>query len=143
MKHASMMKPLFTALALFACTQCAFAAADFLPPAQHQGDVTFLSGGIGLSESTAIRTAMQHYPLTLEFAGRGQSGNVYLANIPVEISDMHGHAVLKTTAAGPFLLASLPGGQYRVTARYSGKDESRDVRISPSAHIHELFLWSM
>ncbi|WP_434667086.1 carboxypeptidase regulatory-like domain-containing protein [Paraburkholderia sp. A3BS-1L] len=143
MKHASMIKPLFTALALVAWTQYAFAATDLLPPMQHQGDVTFLSGGIGLSESTAIKDAMHHYPLTLEFAGKGPGGSVYLANIQVEISDMHGHAVLKTIAAGPFLLASLPDGRYRVTALYGGKSESRDVRISPAAHVHELFLWSM
>lgn len=142
MKHASMMKPLFAALALMACTQYAFSATDFLPPVQRQGDITFLSGGIGLSESAAIKDAMHHYPLTLEFAGRGHDGNVYLANVPVEISDMHGHVVLKAIAAGPFLLASLPDGQYRVTARYSGKDEYRDVQISPSAHVHELFVWS-
>ena len=143
MKHASMMKPLFTALALAACTQYALAATNVLPPVQHQGDVTFLTGGIGLSESTAIKDAMHHYPLTLEFAGTAHVGNVYLANIPVEISDMHGHAVLKTTTTGPFLLAALPDGRYRITARYSGKDESRDVQISPSAHVHEVFLWSM
>ena len=143
MKHTSMMKLLFTVLALAACTQYAFAATDYLPPVQHQGDIAFLSGGIGQSESTAIKDAMHHYPLTLEFAGKEHSGNVYLANVPVEISDMHGHTVLKTTAAGPFLLASLPDGQYRVTAHYRGKEESRDVQINPSAHVHELFLWSM
>jgi hypothetical protein len=143
MTHASMMKPLLTALALTVCAQYALAAAVSLPPEQHQGDVTFLSGGIGLSESTAIKDAMHQYPLTLEFAGRAGSGNVYLANIPVEIADMHGHDVLKTTTTGPFLLASLPHGRYRVTARYSGKDEYRDVQIGPSAHVHEVFLWSM
>ncbi|WP_052406233.1 carboxypeptidase-like regulatory domain-containing protein [Paraburkholderia heleia] len=143
MKHASMMKPLLTVLALAACTQYAFAATDSLPPVQHQGDIAFLSGGIGLSESTAIKDAMHRYPLTIEFAGTGHSGNVYLANVPVEIYDLHGHTVLKTTAAGPFLLASLPDGQYRVTARYNGKDESREVQISPSAHVHEFYLWSM
>lgn len=143
MRHVWKTKPVFTTLALLACTQYAFAATDFLPPVQHQGEITFLSGGIGLSESTAIKDAMQRYPLTLEFAGRGLSGNVYLANVPVEISDTQGHAVLKTTTAGPFLLASLPAGQYRVTARYNGKDKYRDVKIAPSAHVHELFLWSM
>ena len=143
MKHISVMKPLFTALVLTACTQYALAAPGSLPPVQHQGDASYLSGGIGLGESTAIKDAMHQYPLTLEFAGKTNSGNVYLADIQVEVSDMQGHTILRTTTTGPFLLASLPDGKYRVKASYKGKDEFRDVHITPSAHIHEVFLWSM
>ena len=143
MKRTSMLKLGFTALVLAVSAQYSLAAPTALPPVQHQGNVTFLSGGIGLSESTAIKNAMSSYPLMLEFAGKTQSGNEYLADIPVQVSDMNGHAVLRTTTTGPFLLASLPEGRYSVTASYNGKSEHREVNITPSAHIHEVFVWTM
>ena len=143
MKRASNLKPGLMALAFIASTQFALAAPEHLPPVQHEGDVTFLTGGVGLGESTAIKDVMHKYPLTLEFVGKARGGNEYLSNIPVQVSDMHGHAILKTTTKGPLLLASLPDGRYSVTARHNGKVEHRDVDITSSAHVHELFLWPM
>ncbi|MFT4065959.1 carboxypeptidase regulatory-like domain-containing protein [Paraburkholderia sp.] len=143
MKRTSIVKVGFTALALATSVQYVFAASQHLPAIQHEGDVTFLTGGIGLDQSTAIRKAMPQYPLTLEFAGKATGGNEYLANIPVQLSDTHGHTVLTTTARGPFLLASLPHGRYSVTATYDGKTKRRAIDIAPSSHVHELFLWPM
>ncbi|APA87728.1 carboxypeptidase regulatory-like domain-containing protein [Paraburkholderia sprentiae WSM5005] len=143
MKRTSVVKVGFTALALAASVQYAFAASQALPAVQHEGEVTFLTGGIGLGQSAAIKEVMPTYPLTLEFAGKTASGNDYLANVPVQVSDMHGHTVLKTTTTGPFLLASLPHGRYSVTATYNGKIKRRDVDIAPSSHVHDVFLWPM
>lgn len=143
MKQHAIVKAGLTALALGASVQYAFAAPESLPAVQHEGEVAFLSGGIGLGQSTAIKQVMPKYPLTLEFAGKAASGNEYLANIPVTLSDMHGNTILQTTAKGPFLLASLPDGRYSVTATYNGKTERRDVNIAPSSHVHELFVWPM
>ena len=133
-----------TALLLAASVQIAFAMPADLPmQQQHQGAVTFLSGGIGLDESSAIKGEMHNYPLVLEFAGKSSSGNVYLADVSVQVSDTQGHVLLTTTTRGPFLLASVPNGRYSVTARYDGKTERRDVAITSSAHVHEFFLWPM
>lgn len=143
MKQASILKAGVAAVAFVASAQLALATPEHLPPVQHQGDVTFLTGGVGQGQSTAIKGAMHHYPLSLEFAGKAHSGNEYLSDIPVQVSDMHGHTVLNTTSKGPFLLASLPNGRYSVTARYNGKSEHRNVDITPSSHVHELFLWTM
>ena len=143
MKRTSIVKVGFTALALAAGVQYVFAAPENLPSVQHQGDVTFLTGGIGQGQSTAIKEVIHKYPLTLEFAGKAAGGNEYLSDISVQVSDMHGHSVLTTTAKGPFLLASLPHGRYSVTATYNGKAEHRDVDIAPWAHVRELFLWPM
>lgn len=143
MIRASMLKQGLTALIFAASTPFALAAPASLHSVQQQGDVTFLTGGIGQGQSTAIKDVMHQYPLALEFAGKARGGNEYLSDIPVQVSDMHGHTVLKTTTKGPFLLASLPDGRYSVMARYNGKDERRDVDITSSGHVHEFFLWQM
>ncbi|WP_027820373.1 carboxypeptidase-like regulatory domain-containing protein [Paraburkholderia bannensis] len=119
----------------------AFAATSSLPPIQHQGNVVYLSGGIGIDQSTALKDEMHNYPLVLEFAGKTRQGNEYLADVPVRITDMHGTTLLNVTSHGPFMLASLPNGRYKVTVSYEGQTQQRVVDIMPSTHIRTLFLW--
>jgi hypothetical protein len=133
------------AAALFAAGACqlASAATPGLPAVHRDGNVAYLSGGVGSDESTAIKAEMHNYPLVLEFAGKSSGGNEYLADIPVQIADAHGKTVLNATSRGPFMLVKLPGGHYTVTVRYNGNTQHRAVEIAPAAHAHETFLWSM
>ena len=143
MKRTAILRSATAGLLVALTTQIVVAMPANLPPVEYQGNVAFLSGGIGLDESTAIKGVMQNYPLVLEFAGKGNRGNEYLSDVPVQVSDMQGHVLLTTTARGPFLLASLPNGHYSVSVRYDGKTQRRDVTLTSSAHVHALFLWPM
>nr|WP_057926928.1 carboxypeptidase-like regulatory domain-containing protein [Burkholderia ambifaria] len=144
MKHRSTLTLGVTALMLAAGPRYTLAAEpSTLPPPDHAGNVTYLSGGIGSDQSTEIKQQMVKYPLVLEFAGRTSGGNDYLADIPVQIADAHGHAVLSTITKGPFLLASLPDGHYSVTATYNGQAQRRSVDLRASSHVHAVFLWAM
>lgn len=119
-------------------------AAGTLPPAQHAGGISYLSGGIGSDQSAAFKAAMTRYPLSLEFARHSSAGgNEYLSNVPVKISDAHGQQLLSTRTNGPFMLVSLPNGHYVVTARHNGKTVNRPVDIGKSSHAHEAFVWPM
>jgi hypothetical protein len=118
--------------------------ASRLPPLQHSGDIAYLSGGIGSDQSAAFKEAMPRYPLSLEFAQHtAANGNEYLANVPVTIADMHGKTVLHANARGPFMLVSIPGGRYVVTAHHDGTTQQRTVDIGKTARVHEAFVWSM
>ncbi|VWB96392.1 carboxypeptidase regulatory-like domain protein [Burkholderia lata] len=114
-----------------------------LPPPDHSGKVTYLSGGIGSDQSAAIKQEMGKYSLVLEFAGHTSSGNDYLADIPVQIIDAHGKTVLSTVTAGPFLLISMPDGRYTVTATYHGQVMRRSVDVHASSHSRAVFVWTM
>ena len=118
-------------------------AAENPPPVQHEGDIGYLSGGVGLGQSTVIKSMMRDYFLSLEFAGSSSSGNEYLADIPVRITDAHGHVVLEATSRGPFFLAELPSGRYDIAATHDGKTQHRLVNIGPSTRDREFFLWPM
>ncbi|MEW6341332.1 MAG: carboxypeptidase regulatory-like domain-containing protein [Paraburkholderia sp.] len=130
-------------LATVCSLQFAWAAQPGLPPNQHAGAITYLSGGVGSDQSAAIKEAMHNYPLTLEFVGMTHDGNEYLADIPVRIADTHGNNVLKANANGPFMLLSLPQGHYTITATHDGKTEQRAVNIASATHAREMFTWPM
>lgn len=143
------MKPssisLRTSVAILAVcgSQFVLAAPSDLPPVHEAGAITYLSGGIGSDQSSAIKSVMNKYPLVLEFVGSTDAGNDYLADIPVQISDSHGKDLLSTNSDGPFMLVSLPRGRYNVTATYNGKARRRQVNVTDTAHAHEIFMWPM
>jgi len=143
MKRCSILRLSATALVLVGGMKLALATPASLPPVQQAGGVSYLSGGVGSDQSAAIKDEMHNYPLVLEFVGKTNYGNDYLADIPVQISDAHGTVLLDTNARGPFMLVSLPRGRYTVTASYNGKQERRTVNVVSGAHAHEMFVWAM
>ena len=117
------------------------ASTSALPPEQVQGSVSYLSGGIGLDESNAIKQAASRYPLELEFVRKATPKAEYLSNIKVTIKDHAGKTVLDTMSNGPFLLAKLPAGQFTVTAERGGEAKQRVVNIKAQGHERVMFVW--
>jgi hypothetical protein len=120
----------------------AFAAqTSYLPATHRQGEVSYLSGGIGLSESDAIKHVAKTYPLELEFVLKAKPKAEYVANVKVRIKDAHDKTVLKATAGGPFLLAKMPAGKYKVSADRDGKVIHREIEIAGNGHQRVVFEW--
>lgn len=128
-------------LVLAGGAQIAWAEPAALPQVHHSGAVSYLSGGVGSDESSAIKAVTPDYPLALEFYGKRKSGNVYLADVPVTITSNHGTVVLDASSQGPFMLVKLPPGSYTVTAQHDGKKLSRHVSISRTGHARATFFW--
>ena len=112
-----------------------------LPAPSTQGNVTYLTGGIGQDEAQAMRNEAAHYPLSLEFVEHAQPNDVYLANIDVRIRDANGNTELTTRSDGPFLLAELPPGRYEVTVNDNGRVKTRDATVAANKPQHIVFEW--
>lgn len=116
-------------------------AMSMLPPQHRQGNVTYVSGGIGQAEAAAMRREQSTFPLSLEFLKRASSGDQYLADVAVTIKDPHGNTVLDTVTNGPFLLARLPDGKYTVTADSEGQARTRNIVITGQKPEHVVVAW--
>jgi hypothetical protein len=81
---------------------------------QTQGDVTFVSGGVGGDEQAAMQAMQSDYNLSLLFSVQGTGE--YLSDVKVSITDAHGNVFLETVADGPKLFANLKSGRYLITA---------------------------
>ncbi|SDE16129.1 hypothetical protein [Paraburkholderia lycopersici] len=97
-----------------------------MPPTEQQGDVSFVSGGVGSDESTALRQARNQWPLSLLFTGPGSS---YVSDVQVQIANARGTGVLDTRSHGPYMLVRLPAGSYTVSATYSGVTRKQTVNV--------------
>jgi hypothetical protein len=116
-------------------------AAPGLPAEMVQGQVRYVSGGIGKDEAQAFRQAERRYPLALEFANQTKPHDEFTADVRVVIRDAKGDTVLDTVAGGPFLLAKLPAGRYEIKATQAGKMLERHANIVEGKPLHVGFLW--
>ena len=92
-----------------------------LVPGPDDGDIAYVTGGVGKGEAKVFRRAIGTYPLALEFVKQAGKRDEFLAGIKVEVVDQRGKTVLSTESEGPFLLAKMPTGRYTVSATYDGK----------------------
>lgn len=112
---------------------------DALPPMQSYGGVAYLTGGIGLDESEAIKAAEKNFALSLLFA-QNKRGE-YLAGVKVRITDSAGKNVLETVTEGPMLLARLPAGAYKISAEHDGVIVAKTVRVNAQGVTRATFVW--
>jgi len=101
-------------------------AATGDPVVETAGNVTYVSGGIGLDGIAMMESMASQYNLKLIFALR--TGE-YLSDVGVTIADRAGRTVLDTKSDGPLLLAKLPQGNYQVVATFAGRAERRSVAV--------------
>jgi hypothetical protein len=111
-----------------------------LPQIQQQGDVSFVSGGVGLDESKALQQAQSQWPLSLRFTGPGSE---FLADVNVRIVDAHNSEVLNTSSSGPYMLVKLRPGRYTVHARYKDQEQTKAVTVAAKGSAKSAFYWNM
>lgn len=101
------------------------------------GEVTYLSGGIGLEERNFLNTLAKDYNLKLVFA---MASGEYLSDLMVVIQDSGGEVLLRTTSVGPWFFVRLPEGEYKVTVSVGDKKKSRQVKVDGGPKTI-FFLW--
>jgi hypothetical protein len=117
------------------------APASPVPATHKQGEVTYITGGVGQTEADAIEHVAKYYPLELEFLLKAKPKDEYLSAVTVRIKDSHDKMVLDVKADGPFLLAKMPAGKYTVSAEREGKVEHRQIEIAAKEHRRVVFEW--
>jgi energy-converting hydrogenase Eha subunit F len=100
-----------------------------LPPEQTQGQVTYITGGVGQEEAAAMRMQAPRFPLSLEFIKAAKPNAEFLSGVNVTIKDQQGKTVLSTISDGPILLARIPPGRYTVTATAQDQVEAKQRNV--------------
>jgi hypothetical protein len=111
------------------------------PQTQHQGQVSFVSGGASSEERDAIRSMQNNFNMRLLFAAT-RSGE-YLADVGVNLVDARGNVMLDTLSEGPIFYAHVPAGRYKLTVTSEGKSQTKNVSISNSGAISQEFYFTV
>jgi hypothetical protein len=109
-----------------------------MPEAYQQGDIVYVSGGIGEAETAAIESVKTDYNLNVTSADK--TGH-YRGDTEIVIRDMKQNVLLDVTAQGPLFYAQLPNGKYVVEGISEDESRKQTVRIAngKTARVH--FSW--
>jgi hypothetical protein len=125
------------------CTALTANAADAPRSApENQGNVSYVSGGVGEDEAAALQSAAASYSLQLQFVQKAVPRDEFLADVKIRITDRSQNVVLDTVANGPFLLAKLPSGRYQIEADHNGIVKRRTVDVRGDKHQRAVFVWA-
>ena len=113
-----------------------------LPPVQHQGSVQYVSGGIGLDESEALKAAAGLSPgADLRRTGRRQ-GRLCRGRDRGHTRRPGQAGAARATSEGPYMLVKLPAGDYKVSATYkAGQTQERQVAVKGAGAARAVFEW--
>jgi hypothetical protein len=103
-----------------------------------QGNVAYVSGGIGDEGVAAMREVEPGYNLRLTFA---MGSRQYLADVRVKLEDPQGRTVLDAVSEGPYFFAKVPAGHYRIVADAEGTPIAHSVDVRPGAAASQAFFW--
>ena len=113
-------------------------ADNNLPQAQQDGNVTYVTGGIGDEERNALRAVQHDYNLHIVNAV-GASG-AYPGDTHIIIYDKH-HQEVVNTDTDPLFYAQLPAGRYTVEESSEGEDKQQSVVIAANKPENITFRW--
>lgn len=108
-----------------------------------QGDISFIAGGIGEDESTAMKLMSKKWPLSIEFSQYLDGKDLWIAQVYLRILDANGKTLFDTTIDGPMFLGKLPAGNYELFATYEGVTQSRKIRIIDGKPMHVSMNWRL
>lgn len=112
------------------------------PPIFESENIRYKTGGIGKTEAALMKADRGNYPLALEFLVQDHQRYQYTSHVSVEILNDDGTALLHVTTQGPFLLADIPSGHYRVRAVPDKGDlQEKEVDVQQGTHKDLRFVW--
>ena len=96
---------------------------------QTQGDVRYLSGGIGVDQRQTITEIAAREKMNLKFVFAQRDG-AFLSAVNVTITDASQAVRLQVRTDGPWLFVKLPAGDYSFRAEHSGTTRSGSVTVA-------------
>lgn len=118
-----------------------------VPHQKIPDDICYISGGIGDDEVRELKSVAKGFLLEIVFVQKANTEDnnrieEYLASVKLQIKDAKGNVVVETETDGPFFLADLPPGKYKITAEHDEVVKSDWVRIDAKKHQRTVFLWN-
>ncbi len=123
------MKTLIRPLALILCILTAPSVWAQIPQTQYSEGISYITGGVGEEESTAILAEAKQWPLLLELSQLESGRGVWIFGSQIKVLNAKNVVVFDAKADGPYMLMNLTAGDYAIQASYQGVEQKRSISI--------------
>ena len=120
------------AFLLILSISCGFASAQ-IPDTQYSDGVSYISGGVGEGETTAILAEAKQWPLTLELSQLENGRGLWIFGAKIKALNSKGKTVFDAVADGPYMLINLEPGDYVIEGTYQDTVQKRAVSIKENS----------
>ena len=110
---------------------CALGFAQ-IPDTQYSQGISYISGGVGEEESTAILAEAKQWPLLLELSQLEGGRGVWIFGAKIKILNAKNQVIFDAQADGPYILINLAAGTYSIDAVYQEVSQKRVISINPA-----------
>jgi hypothetical protein len=124
-----MMKILIRSLALIFILLLGSSVGAQIPPTQSSQGISYITGGVGEEESTAILAEAKQWPLLLEFSQLENGRGVWIFGSQIKILNTKNAVIFDAKADGPYMLINLTAGDYAIQASYQGVEQKKAISI--------------
>ena len=114
-----------------------------LPEIQTGNGISWMMGGIGLDESTAMRAEAKNWPLSIEFSENLDGYDSWISGVHLKIINQRRERVFDSEVVGPIFLADLPSGYYQIIGSYKGSFKTHSVEIVQGSTAHLSMNWRL
>ena len=111
------------------------------PDTQYSQGISYITGGVGESESTAILAEAKQWPLLLEMSQIQNGRGVWIFGASIKIMGSTKQVMFDAQAEGPYILINLVPGDYALEASYEGVLQKRSVSIKPDSSQKISLFW--
>jgi hypothetical protein len=129
----------------YLCIGCAFCLSSFafaqIPATQHSNGISYISGGVGEEETTAILAEAKQWPILLELSQLENGRGVWIFGANIKIMNIQKQIVFNAQADGPYMLINLEPGDYAIEASYQGVEQKRALSVKANAFQKISLFW--
>jgi hypothetical protein len=104
-------------------------ASAQVPPTMYSNGISYITGGVGEDESTAIVAEAKLWPLLLELSQLENGRGVWIFGANIKVVNANKQTIFDAQADGPYMLINLSAGDYVVVATYQGVEQKRSVSV--------------
>jgi hypothetical protein len=123
------MKTLIRLVALLICILAAPLIWAQIPQTQYSQGVSYITGGVGEEESSAILAEAKQWPLLLELSQLENGRGIWIFGSQIKILDTKNAVIFDAKADGPYMLINLTAGDYVIQASYLGVEQKRSISM--------------
>lgn len=103
-----------------------YLGAPSVQTSQHDAEVRFVSGGIGMYEKQWFESQQNAFDLKVTYA---DTTGHHLSGVTVTLADSKHTPVMTVITEGPYLLVKAKPGSYRLTSSYQGQEKVQNISL--------------
>ena len=100
-----------------------------VPQTQSSQGISYITGGVGTEESSAILAEAKQWPLLLELSQLENGRGVWIFGSQIKILNTKNTVIFDAKADGPYMLVNLIAGDYVIEASYQGVEQKRAISL--------------